>query len=353
MNELADLSAADVDQLLGEISPLEPCGANLEYDPIFLELEQAVKGKPEVQYGGTITPEIPPDWKSVKALSLQLLARSHDLRIALPLSRALLKTQGMTGFSAGLTLVERLLATRWESLHPQLDPSDDNDPMLRINTLAALCESSTMLRDVRETILIGSRAHGRFSLRDIDIVTGELDMPKGEEKLTLAVIDAAFLDVDLSEFEETYRAVAHAYDSSVRIEQVLTEKVGVAQALDLSALAKMLKRARDFMHERLSRRTAVAEPADAVVPELTEGQTMQANTPSPPRSGEISNRDDVVQMLDKICAYYAKHEPSSPIPLLLQRAQKLASKSFVEILQDLAPDGLNQVYQISGVKKDT
>ena len=57
-------------------------------------------------------------------------------------------------------------------------------------------------------------------------------------------------------------------------------------------------------------------------------------------------------MIDEICSYYAQYEPSSPVPLLLQRARRLVNKSFVEILEDLAPDGLNQLHQANLVKRE-
>jgi type VI secretion system protein ImpA len=43
-----------------------------------------------------------------------------------------------------------------------------------------------------------------------------------------------------------------------------------------------------------------------------------------------------------VCRYYHEHEPSSPLPLLLDRARKLADKNFMEILRELAPDGVGQ-----------
>ncbi|MDL2354005.1 MAG: type VI secretion system protein TssA, partial [Pseudomonadota bacterium] len=65
-------------------------------------------------------------------------------------------------------------------------------------------------------------------------------------------------------------------------------------------------------------------------------------------SGEIDSRADVVRMLDKILAYYARCEPSSPVPMLLERAKRLAPKSFFEIMEDLAPDSVGQVALIRG-----
>ena len=65
-------------------------------------------------------------------------------------------------------------------------------------------------------------------------------------------------------------------------------------------------------------------------------------------SGEINSREDVVHVLDKICLYYERCEPSSPIPLLLQRSKRLVSANFMDIVRDLAPEGLAQVENLRG-----
>jgi type VI secretion system protein ImpA len=38
--------------------------------------------------------------------------------------------------------------------------------------------------------------------------------------------------------------------------------------------------------------------------------------------------------------------------LLIRRAQRLINKSFVEIMQDLAPDSLSQIRNIAGLRDD-
>jgi type VI secretion system protein ImpA len=38
--------------------------------------------------------------------------------------------------------------------------------------------------------------------------------------------------------------------------------------------------------------------------------------------------------------------------LLIRRAQRLMNKSFVEIMQDLAPDSLEQIRHIAGLKNE-
>jgi type VI secretion system protein ImpA len=64
--------------------------------------------------------------------------------------------------------------------------------------------------------------------------------------------------------------------------------------------------------------------------------------------GEIANREDALRMLDKICDYFQRYEPSSPVPFLLRRARNLATKDFMEILHDLAPGGASQADVIFG-----
>ena len=77
-------------EMLADISAASPCGDDLEYDPDFLALEQVVNGKPEVQFGETMVAATPPDWKVAEALSLDLLAKGRDLRVAVhpPLTSA-------------------------------------------------------------------------------------------------------------------------------------------------------------------------------------------------------------------------------------------------------------------------
>lgn len=335
----------NVDELLLEITPEEPCGVNLEYDPLFLEFEQVLQGKPEVEYGSVVTQAISSDWKLVKGLALQLLTRTRDLRVLVPFSRALLHVDGFVGFSAGLSLIERLLASRWDSLHPQLDQDDGNDPTLRVNTLSTLVDFSAVLGAVEQTPVVASRMHGTFCLRDIDIITGErVSTSEGSEKPSMQMLDAAFLEAGQTEIEKIYDALDMAWNSVMRIEVMLTDRVGAAQALDFSPLVKLLKRARDFVQQKMVQKTDVISVHSTV-----DAQNVVATVAS---SGAITSSEDVVNMLEKMCAYYASHEPSSPIPLLLQRALRLIDKSFIEILQDLTPDGLGQVYQISGTQPE-
>lgn len=348
------MSVIDIESLLSEITDESPCGEDLEYDPQFAEMEKLAQGTPERQYGNTIIPAEPPDWRGVSASALNLLARTRDLRVAAYLTRALLNTDGLPGFSDGLALLEGLLERHWALVYPQLDPDDDNDPTLRINTIVALCDPETTLHDLRSAPLVSSRALGRFSLRDIQIAAGLLTpVATGQEEPTppsQGMIDGAFQDANVEELQATAEAVAAAFDRMAHIETLLTDQVGVTQSPDLSALTSVLKEIRQVLNEQLQRRgvSGVGEVEAGMVETLEPGAMGGGGAAQRMVVGEIANREDVIRTLDKICEYYSRHEPSSPIPFLLKRARRLVRMDFMEILRDLTPGGTDQADMIFG-----
>jgi type VI secretion system protein ImpA len=345
------MAKIDVDALLRDVSAGSPCGPNLEYDPEFVALDLAALGKPEVQYGETITAAVPPEWKLVRRVAGELLERSRDLRLAVHLLRASLALDGVAGFADAMALIERLLAERWDSVHPELDADDDMDPMLRINSLANLADPATVLKDVKEATLIVLPGLGPLTVRMLEIASGELAPPSGQEKVALSSIEQALGDVDDALLAAAADALARAHDSVVNVETQLVRQVGSSQALNLDALTRPLKRGRDFLQQQSAARHGGAAPAAAAG--ATEGDGAAAPAGGAARaaagiSGEIVNRADVVKMLDKLISYYQQHEPSSPLPLLLERAKRLVPKNFVEIMEDLAPDGIGQLMVIKG-----
>lgn len=84
----------DLDQLLTAVSEETPAGEDLEYDPLFSEMERAAEGKGEQQFGDTIIPAEDPDWRELKKKSLEVAGQSKDLRAAIYLTQALMHKIG-------------------------------------------------------------------------------------------------------------------------------------------------------------------------------------------------------------------------------------------------------------------
>jgi type VI secretion system protein ImpA len=352
------MARIDVETLLQEISEDLPCGEDLEYDADFGELERATRGKPEQSMGDTLVPAEGPNWKTVQDQAVQLLSRTKDLRVQIYLTRALLDTEGLVGLGDGLNLIGQTLERYWDTVYPQLDPDDDNDPTLRVNTIMSLCDADTVLRALREAPLISSRSFGRFSYRDIAVANGEIAPAEssGGELPDMSAINAAFKECDLEELQATATASREAQERADTIENFVTDKVGSENAPNLAELRNILKPIQRILGEKLSERGA-GDPATAPDGEEGAGAMDDGTEPSGGAAGvalggRIASRDDVVRALDKICEYYQRNEPSSPVPVLLRRAKRLVSKDFMEILRDLVPDGVAQAENIRGADSD-
>jgi type VI secretion system protein ImpA len=338
----------DTENLLQPIAGDEPTGTNLEYDPAFAALERIAQGKPEQQIGQTIVPGEPPDWKAVHDQAAVLLGRSKDLRIVSHLVRALLHRQGFSGLCEGLEVVRGMLERFWAPLHPRLDADDEHDPTIRISALALLSDAQ-VLAALRAAPLVQSRTFGAVSLRDIAVASGEMPGAPDAPKMEMTAVEAAFQDVSDEALEATAVSITKAIEHLRRIESAFTESAGIAGP-DITGLTQVLNQANKAVAPRLERRKAAALAAasggDGTV--HTNGTGHRAAL-----SGEITSREDVVRALDKICDYYARHEPSSPLPLLLQRCKRLATMSFIEIVREMVPDGLPQVEIIAGKREES
>jgi type VI secretion system protein ImpA len=64
----------------------------------------------------------------------------------------------------------------------------------------------------------------------------------------------------------------------------------------------------------------------------------------------IRSREDAIRMLERVCEYVERYEPTNPAPLLIRRAQRLMTKSFVEIIEDLTPDSVATIKALGGIK---
>lgn len=344
----------DIDVLLTAVSPAAPCGEDLEYDADYGALERATRGKPEQQFGNTIVPAEPPDWAQVQRLALALFERTKDLRVAAYLTQALIRTQGWNGFRDGLTIIHGLLVQYWELLYPLLDPDDDNDPTSRVNTIVTLCDPEMTLDGLRFAPLVNARGIGSFSLRDWQIANKEIAAPKDAPVPELNVIEAAFQQIEFSVLQETAAAIHQSRQLITDIEAVLLTQVGVGAAPDLTALIECIKDAQKVIAIPLAARIEQAPEltASAAAEEFTEEMppaALRGQIAAPAAAlTTINNRAEVIRALDLLCDYYRRQEPSSPLPLLLNRAKRLVNKDFMAILQDLAPDGLSQAEMIRG-----
>jgi type VI secretion system protein ImpA len=67
------------------------------------------------------------------------------------------------------------------------------------------------------------------------------------------------------------------------------------------------------------------------------GESVDASATSPPPQYHVQARGQAVTLLDQVQQYFRRWEPSSPVPMLCQRARALAERDFMGVLRELLP----------------
>ena len=332
----------DIDSLIAPLTGGSPCGSDLEFDPSFEALQDAASAKPERQYGSTVIPAESPDWPGIRSHALALAQRTRDLRVAVWLMRSAAHVDGLPGMVAGLRLLHGLIEHHWEQVHPLPDPQDGKEPVARLNAFAALTHPGG-LADVRAAALAPGR--GALKVRDLELAFGAATALPGEtvptrEGLTPAVVAAQALSPSL-------QGVMQAGVQTVRaIASLLDAKLGGGVSPDLSALRALMQNVADAGAAAQGTASASATAMPLVAPQ----QSPVADAPF--ASLAIGSREDVMRVLERACDWIERHEPNSPAPLLIQRARRLMTKSFIDIVRDMAPAGLVQVEQLAGPRPE-
>jgi type VI secretion system protein ImpA len=196
---------------------------------------------------------------------------------------------------------------------------------------------------------------GRFNLRDLRIANGELKLSGPAEGSaegasaapSLTEIEACCMDCDEDELAATIDGINASLEHVRAIDKLFNEQIGTAGP-ELKPLLTDLLALKKFLEPQMAKRRPELADAGAEDGESASGGAGGGVAVS----GRINGPQDVVRRIDEICDYYARAEPSSPVPLLLRRAQRLVGLSFENLLQDLAPGGVRELQVISGAPSE-
>jgi len=342
-----------LEALQSPISDDIPCGPyiddNAELYSEYNSLEQSAQGKPEQVMGDSVIAAVEPNWGKVHDVSLSIFNKTKDLRVACYLTQSLLSKKAFPGLSDGLNLIHSLLNDSWEDVHPKLIIDDDDDPDYRVNAISYL-GSSDFILSVSNIILVSSRAVGSFSLKDyraaVDGPSGDADSNKPD----FSLINAAFMDVEVEQLQLAKDAISASIDILKQIIAIFDEKLANADTPQLEPLANDLKNVIKIYDEYLVQRGASVDEDENPG---EDGDAMdQSSAKVTAISGDVNSQADVLNAIEKICKYYEKNEPSSPVPLVLNRAKKLVTMDFMEIMNDMSPDTVHSIKNLAGLNED-
>jgi type VI secretion system protein ImpA len=326
----------EIESLIEPISADAPCGADLEYTQLLAGFDAYRL------FGSDIPLAADTDWRAIRDQSLAALAQSHDLRLLAHLAAALVRIEGLNTFSKVIAVADRWLAEHWDPVFPRID----EDAILRRNALNSFADRMAIVDAVRRTAVVSHRQLGSFSLRDLELATGQLTPTEADVKAPgAAQIEATLAGTPAAELAELSGVLQATMGSLRNIVTTMQTRGGFESAPDFDGLLRPLSRIDKLLRDHIPG-SAANEPTTATggsegTPAMSTGSVT-----------DIKSRQDAIRALDAVAAFFRSHEPSSPVPLFVERAKRLVSKSFMEVLEDIAPEGLSQAQLIGGIKND-
>lgn len=336
---------SDYESLFDPISEDNPCGEDISYLPEFLELDTLIEGKAETQFSEAVKPE----WKLIARRCVDLFKISKHLQVATVLCVAALETKGLVGAADAAELLSKLLREYWETIYPRLDPDDKFDPLERMNIIGSLTSPMGTFGDnyryierLAEAPLTNSPQLGRLSFSQVRREPGTDGSDAANDQLAH---EAAFRDTPPAELEEISNAIQRLIGAFREMNTFLNSVPGSDKApnfdLVMRQLAELAKAVAPYLEKPPVPVDAVAGASPSLAP--------SGSGPGPSVPGTIQNRSDVVAAIDRICDFYNRAEPSSPVPLMLQRAKRLVNSDFMSIMSDIAPEAVTNLKNLVGL----
>ena len=234
------------------------------------------------------------------------------------LAATAIRTDGLAAFLNILGVTAQWVEAYWDHLYPRVD----EDAVLRRNALNCLADRVAIIDALRRAPLLTHRQLGAVTLRDIDFATGQITPGEGDGKLRDgAQINAVFDNSPIADVIALRAALDDAVAAVRRIETAMVSRAGVEAAPTFEGLTTYLAKVQRVVRKRVN-----AHPdAGSLEPQPGEVPT---NPGASPNVGAI-RRGRMPSCSRRRRAYFRRNEPSSPVPLFLERAKRLVSKDFL------------------------
>lgn len=345
----------DVDKLLIPITPDEPAGANLRYDPVYDKIQHLRREDDQRLPQGVWKADLKrADWNGVESLCIETLeTRSKDLQIAAWLTEAWIQLRGMQGGAMGFEVMRALCESFWDGLYPRIDGEDIE---FRIAPLVWMNQKLPLR--LRLLMITAPDAEGvqPVTYNDWDMAAknahqqSRLNQSKTTGEMTLARFQQSAILTPTANLAAVHADTRELVMACAAFEKLLEEKLG-RKSPGLPAVRATAEAILDLLAGLLRERKEL-EPEPAVneseLPDqngdFDEGNS---NTGSY-RSGRIRSRAEAFQLLAEAADYLSLTEPHSPAPYLVRRAIQWGSMSLEELLPELVRNQteLTEIYRL-------
>jgi type VI secretion system protein ImpA len=388
--------AFDLDKLSAPISDAAPCGPDLRDDPAFRDIEDAP---------GEFVGQSAGDLRKVVSRCIEFLEKTKDQMPAIVAVQASVRAGDFDVANAALQLIKSFGESYWEDFHP--GPAEDM-AIGRVNELSALSRPAAIILPLQRAGLAKMPAPSTIEFNSAMLTQAAAPVLEwtsdNETALGAKIESGAMTTLAAKAMKATHdgartlraimrtiapqalaadRAAGAGDDASVDAGQAAA--LAVILRLQVVAAAAPLKAMSDVLYDIMAIYDghsvdspsfgpvvaqlksidaaiegflgAFPDPDDVSVADDTEAESPGMVVGGAPRAAPFSagtpqSRADVSASIAAICRFYAQNEPSSPVPLMLQRVQTWIHKDFIDLIKEIAPNSVDEVTRLLAISID-
>ena len=330
------------------IAPIQPdnvAGVNVEYDDEFLALMAMLQDRPEQQYGDLVVEASVKDWNAIHQACRNILTyKSKDLVVMGYYTQSAIVLRGVAGLSEGLDIITANIDEYWEQIFPSLiDEEGEYDPDYRINALSLFFSYDGLIKELKNAPLVKNGLSGKWYLvKEIEeLLDGQQDdYPGGNLRL------AVDLRIAMDDVGSPISQLQRAHHNIQRIKSIFNTN-GIHEPLKFDVIEQLTRRILALLDD--ATQTDNNHRQDKPIADTTSrALAHESPTKLDWSNYQVSSRQDAQFLLEKICQYFERHEPSHPAPLFIRRIQKLMNLNFYEIMRDISPESLDRLDNLVG-----
>lgn len=325
--------ALDIEALRQPVSETEPAGPDLSYDPDFRRISRELDDAAAKEKPGD-DPNVGPAIET----AIALLQRSRDLWIASHGACFALYAGDLETVADLVRAMGTIAGTFWDSCYPALDEGSDPAGGRR-EACRQLAAIGRTVRHLERMHLPPLKSKGRLSFKDI---AGAADERATGAQILEQMGDAVRRAIDETPLED-WQAFSATLDRLLAelaaLVAVFAEKVYSGQEPDLTPFTAALGRIKLLSDAVVARKSPVPVAEEVAVEGAAAGG-------APAVRGPISGRAQAIQQLEAIKSFFEQTEPSSPLPLLIDRVIRLANMNFMDLMRNIAPNGVDDASRL-------
>ena len=322
---------SELEELMQPVAADAVAGPDLAYDPKRQEIEAAFEAARLADRGEGEAVDWSPVIKSIKEQS----RLTKDASLAVFLARAGARAQRLAEVELGCSFLAAMFETWWEQIHPSLGEYGFQG---RKGACESLVSIGDFLGPLRRVVLVSHDRLGQFTAEQIETFANQ-----GDSAENIGMFRAALAEIDPSEIAASIKTLEDIRSAVSRVDAVLTAKAEGDTGTNFTPTYEAI----DSIHKALVTVTGIGVPMDAATENPAEASSSGGNGGG---GGPVESRADVIRALESIIAYYSKHEPGSPIPLVLDRAKGWVNMDFLSILNDINPSSAEDAKRVLSPK---